>query len=371
MKKNISIRKLLSLVFACMISIVSILPLVSCKKEPSHEHNLFKVEAKAATCVKAGNVEYYRCDGCDDLFSDAEGKKIIEDIVIKALGHDFEDHTAKDASCTEMGWEAYQTCKREGCSYTNQVELPAKGHNFTSHVFVAPTKTEYGLGEQIDLTGMNFKATCSVCGEIDVTKDVKVSHYSATAPDANGKLTITVTYLDITETFSVNVNSERDEVLSCWVGWDTPEDNKHSSSFFLADPTLYSVGESYAYSFKVGAKMRFYFYSDKASNARLSCRAATGMGSYQANQAFNINVYKPTSEGQDLSTLTPEKLSISDDVRFGVSTDENQNAWYAFEIETYLGDITLQKGWNVIELEVAATKSWDFNFKSMIIDYTK
>ena len=47
------------------------------------------------------------------------------------LGHDLEHHDKKDATCTEPGWEAYDTCKRAGCGYTTYQEIPALGHKYS------------------------------------------------------------------------------------------------------------------------------------------------------------------------------------------------------------------------------------------------
>ena len=38
------------------------------------------------------------------------------------LGHDLVQHDAQAATCTKIGWEAYETCSR--CDYTTYAELP-------------------------------------------------------------------------------------------------------------------------------------------------------------------------------------------------------------------------------------------------------
>ena len=58
------------------------------------------------------------------------------------MGHDLEHHDAKAATCTEVGWEAYDTCSR--CDYTTYVEIPALGHDLEHHAAVAHTCTEDG-----------------------------------------------------------------------------------------------------------------------------------------------------------------------------------------------------------------------------------
>ena len=50
--------------------------------------------------------------------------------------HDLVHHDAKAPTCTETGWEEYDTCSR--CDYTTKVEIPALEHDYTEKV-VKPT----------------------------------------------------------------------------------------------------------------------------------------------------------------------------------------------------------------------------------------
>ena len=50
--------------------------------------------------------------------------------------HDLEQHAAKAPTCTEIGWDAYETCSR--CDYTTYAELPALNHDYQA-VTVEPT----------------------------------------------------------------------------------------------------------------------------------------------------------------------------------------------------------------------------------------
>lgn len=50
--------------------------------------------------------------------------------------HDLEQHAAKAPTCTEIGWNAYETCSR--CDYTTYTEQPALNHDYQA-VTVAPT----------------------------------------------------------------------------------------------------------------------------------------------------------------------------------------------------------------------------------------
>ena len=42
--------------------------------------------------------------------------------------HDLVHHDAKAPTCTEIGWDEYDACQREGCTYTTKVEIPALKH---------------------------------------------------------------------------------------------------------------------------------------------------------------------------------------------------------------------------------------------------
>lgn len=51
-------------------------------------------------------------------------------------GHDLVQYAAKAPTCTEIGWDAYETCSR--CDYTTRKELPALNHDYQA-VTVEPT----------------------------------------------------------------------------------------------------------------------------------------------------------------------------------------------------------------------------------------
>ena len=65
-------------------------------------------ETTAPTCTEAG-VETRTCGRCGET----------ETRPVAALGHDLVHHDAKAATCTEIGWNAYNTCSR--CDYTTYV----------------------------------------------------------------------------------------------------------------------------------------------------------------------------------------------------------------------------------------------------------
>ena len=127
----------------------------------------------AATCV-APAVYYTNCDYCyhkgTDTYVDPYNGP-------DPNNHDMMHHDAKAPTCTEIGWDAYETCQREGCTYTTKVEIPALKHKLVHHDAKAPTCTEIGWDEY---------DTCSRC---DYTTKVELPalkhdlvHHDAKAP---------------------------------------------------------------------------------------------------------------------------------------------------------------------------------------------
>ncbi len=174
--------------------------------------------------------------------------------------------------------------------------------------------------------------------------------------------------IDIAAILLDHVQPTREEFVAGWDTWKTITECANSkTSFFLNDQQGFSAEKDYCRGFTAGGKMRFYVYSGAATDVVLSCRVATGAGTQQFNKALNVNVYRLTDVNQALSEANMSELTISDNVIFGKAGDY----WHDYSKETVLGEISLAEGWTVIEFEVAKTKDWDFNFKSMIINYMK
>ncbi len=102
-----------------------------------NNHDLVHHVAKAPTCTEIGWNEYDACQ--------REGCTYTTKVEIPALKHKLVHHDAKAPTCTETGWEEYDTCSR--CDYTTKVELPALKHKLVHHDAKAPTCTEIGWNE--------------------------------------------------------------------------------------------------------------------------------------------------------------------------------------------------------------------------------
>ena len=95
------------------------------EKDPNN-HDLVHFRAKAPTCTEIGWDAYETCSRCN-YTTYAE---------LPALNHNLVNHDAKAPTCTEKGWNAYDTCSR--CDYTTYAEQPALNHDYQA-VTVEPT----------------------------------------------------------------------------------------------------------------------------------------------------------------------------------------------------------------------------------------
>lgn len=124
------------------------------EKDPNN-HDLVHHDAKAPSCTEKGWDAYETCSRCD-YTTYAE---------LPALNHDLVRHDAKAATCTEIGWNAYDTCKN--CDYTTYAEVPALNHDLEQHAAKVPTCTEIGW---------NAYETCSRCDHTTYTELPALNH---------------------------------------------------------------------------------------------------------------------------------------------------------------------------------------------------
>ena len=101
-------------------------------EKDSSNHDRVHHEAKAPTCTDIGWDAFDTCKNCD--YTDYQE--------IPALKHNLVYYKAKDPTCTEPGCDAYETCSR--CDYTTYVERPALKHDLRQRVIKAPTCTQMG-----------------------------------------------------------------------------------------------------------------------------------------------------------------------------------------------------------------------------------
>ena len=113
--------------------------------DPTNHTNLVKTEAKPATHMTEGNIEYWYCDGCEKYFSDEAGTKEIDlaDTVIPKLT----EHTADGT-----GWHSDKTGHWNTCECGEKLNEAA--HTFEWIIDKEATAAETGSKHE----------KCTVCG---------------------------------------------------------------------------------------------------------------------------------------------------------------------------------------------------------------
>ena len=138
------------------------------EKKPNN-HDLVQHDAKAPTCTEKGWDAYDTCSRCDHTTYQE----------IPALKHNLVYYKAKDPTCTKPGCDAYETCSR--CDYTTYVERPALKHDLRQRVIKAPTCMQMGWAYE----------TCSRCEYFASPELPALNHdlkqYAAKAPTCTEK----------------------------------------------------------------------------------------------------------------------------------------------------------------------------------------
>ncbi len=101
-------------------------------------------EVTASTCTTNGSARR-DCSRCAHFETKA----------VDVLGHDIVHHKAQAPTCTESGWDVYDTCSR--CDYSTKVELSATGHSASD--WIIDTEATY------ENNGSKHKE-CKVCHTI-------------------------------------------------------------------------------------------------------------------------------------------------------------------------------------------------------------
>ena len=153
-------------------------------------HDYTSVDAVEATCDVAGNIAYQICNTCHTMI-DANGNTVT-DVVVDALGHNYELHAEVSATCSTEGTAAHYTCSACDKYFDideskTEIEAPAtlamSAHSMTHYDAVSGTCATQGTIEFWQ---------CSICNKF----------YA----DANG--TTEVAEDDLATTFGSHVYGE-------------------------------------------------------------------------------------------------------------------------------------------------------------------
>ena len=84
-----------------------------------------------ATCTETGIRTYTATVGFN---GSAYTSTKTDSVAIDLNNHALENISGKVPTCEEVGWDAYQRCTREGCSYSTYNEIPALGHDYSGKI---------------------------------------------------------------------------------------------------------------------------------------------------------------------------------------------------------------------------------------------
>ncbi|MBQ8503933.1 MAG: InlB B-repeat-containing protein, partial [Clostridia bacterium] len=121
------------------------------------------------SCTADGTIEYWSCPDCKKNFSDEDCKNEVIDLTIEKTGHDYKD-TVTEPTCEEQGYTTH-TCDTCGYSYADSY-VDAKGHDFSvnndrihalsdgKHNWKCSKCSDYGIVEN-DVQVKNGSVACS------------------------------------------------------------------------------------------------------------------------------------------------------------------------------------------------------------------
>ena len=160
-------------------------------------HEMIAHEAVEATCTEEGVEAYWECTVCGKLFADENGDKEIEEpVIIEALGHEIVHHEAVEATCEEDGCKEYWECTKCGLLFADEkletevkaedLVIAAIGHDWEEPTYtwsedysevtatrVCKNNKEHKETETVKTTSDEKKATCEKAGSITYTAKFK------------------------------------------------------------------------------------------------------------------------------------------------------------------------------------------------------
>lgn len=114
-----------------------------------YEHKEVIDKAIDPTCTETGLTEGKHCSECSKI--------LTAQTELPALGHNIVNHDGKPATCTEKGYEPYETCTR--CDYTTYREIPLAEHDLDNG-FCKNCGKEITPHTHIEVIDKGTPATC-------------------------------------------------------------------------------------------------------------------------------------------------------------------------------------------------------------------
>ena len=135
--------------------------IAECTVTVTCNHALNKTDAVAATCGKAGNIEYYTCSKCNKMFADDTASAEVTDVVVPATGNHAETEVKDAVAATEAteGYTGDTYCKTCGTKLETGSVIPKLPH---THAMVKTDAVE----ATCEADGNIEYYTCSKCGKV-------------------------------------------------------------------------------------------------------------------------------------------------------------------------------------------------------------
>ena len=170
-------------------------------------HLLRSYPAREVTCTDKGWDAYNKCAYCD--YSTKPYREL------NALGHDFVEYEGKDPTCTEKGWHPYKVCTRG---------------DLNTYWPIAPLNHDLVQHEGLDATcidaGWNAYEDCTRCDYTTFSEAPALGHEYVSqtfAPTCTADGYTVSTCARCRESFTVN----EDEKRGHWFGEWQPDGNRH------------------------------------------------------------------------------------------------------------------------------------------------
>lgn len=170
-------------------------------------HLLRSYPAREVTCIDKGWDAYNKCAYCD--YSTKPYREM------NALGHDFVEYEGQAPTCTEEGWHPYKVCTRG---------------DLNTYWSIAPLNHDLVQHEGLDATcidaGWNAYEDCTRCDYTTFSEDPALGHEYVSqtfAPTCTADGYTVSTCARCSESFTVNEG----EKLGHWFGEWQPDGNRH------------------------------------------------------------------------------------------------------------------------------------------------
>jgi len=141
-------------IFGLCLAVVAGFSLIGCGNQHNHDFSQL-IKKENPTCTVSGMEAHYLCS-CGKYFDVNRKETTLEDLVINALEHAYEDSWETDVTptCLDKGSE-HRDCTRCGADGRETRDVAPLGHNMVLVSYLAPTCTKKGHLEYYECSRKN------------------------------------------------------------------------------------------------------------------------------------------------------------------------------------------------------------------------